>query len=107
MRQELSQTRQHPRPTWHRKLCLLRNPSRRLTLQRISVQQRLRRGPKRHTKTSASPATNRPVSSTDFLLRVIRAEMTGSLDHFVLIKASKSRGGVWSDDEYCELATAK
>jgi hypothetical protein len=26
--------------------------------------------------------------------------MTGSLDHFVLIKASKSRGGVWSDDEY-------
>jgi hypothetical protein len=27
-------------------------------------------------------------------------EMTGSLDQFVLIKASKSRGGVWSDDDY-------
>jgi hypothetical protein len=26
--------------------------------------------------------------------------MTGSLDQFVLIKASKSRGGVWSDDDY-------
>jgi hypothetical protein len=26
--------------------------------------------------------------------------MTGPLDHFVLIKASKSHGGVWSDDEY-------
>ena len=27
-------------------------------------------------------------------------EMTGSLDQFVLIKASKSLGGVWSDDDY-------
>ena len=27
-------------------------------------------------------------------------EMTGSLDQFVLIKAGKSRGGVWSDDDY-------
>lgn len=27
-------------------------------------------------------------------------EMTDSLDQFVLIKASKSRGGVWSDDDY-------
>jgi hypothetical protein len=26
--------------------------------------------------------------------------MTGSLDEFVLIKASKSLGGVWSDDDY-------
>jgi hypothetical protein len=26
--------------------------------------------------------------------------MTGSLDQFVLIKASKSLGGVWSDDDY-------
>ena len=26
--------------------------------------------------------------------------MTDSLDQFVLIKASKSRGGVWSDDDY-------
>jgi len=26
--------------------------------------------------------------------------MTGSLDQFVLIKASTSRGGVWSDDDY-------
>jgi len=26
--------------------------------------------------------------------------MTGSLDQFVLIKAGKSRGGVWSDDDY-------
>jgi hypothetical protein len=26
--------------------------------------------------------------------------MTGSLDQFVLIKASKSRGGVLSDDDY-------
>jgi hypothetical protein len=28
------------------------------------------------------------------------ANMPGSLDHFVLIKASKSLGGVWSDDDY-------
>ena len=27
-------------------------------------------------------------------------EMTRSLDKFVLIKASKSLGGVWSDDDY-------
>jgi hypothetical protein len=27
-------------------------------------------------------------------------EMAGSLDQFVLIKASKSFGGVWSDDDY-------
>ena len=27
-------------------------------------------------------------------------EMTDSLDQFVLIKAGKSRGGVWSDDDY-------
>ena len=26
--------------------------------------------------------------------------MTGSLDQFVLIKASKSRGGVWKDNDY-------
>jgi hypothetical protein len=26
--------------------------------------------------------------------------MAGSLDQFVPIKASKSRGGVWSDDDY-------
>ena len=26
--------------------------------------------------------------------------MTDLLDQFVLIKASKSRGGVWSDDDY-------
>jgi len=26
--------------------------------------------------------------------------MTGSLDHFVLIKASKSLGGAWADDDY-------
>jgi hypothetical protein len=26
--------------------------------------------------------------------------MTGPLDQFVLIKASKSRGGVWADDDY-------
>jgi len=26
--------------------------------------------------------------------------MTGSVDQFVLIKASKSHGGVWSDDDY-------
>ena len=26
--------------------------------------------------------------------------MTGSLDHFVLVKASKSLGGAWSDDDY-------
>jgi len=26
--------------------------------------------------------------------------MTRSLDQFVLIRASKSRGGVWSDDDY-------
>jgi hypothetical protein len=26
--------------------------------------------------------------------------MTGLLDQFVLIKAGKSRGGVWSDDDY-------
>jgi hypothetical protein len=28
------------------------------------------------------------------------ANMPGSLDQFVLIKASKSLGGVWSDDDY-------
>jgi hypothetical protein len=27
-------------------------------------------------------------------------EMTGSLDQFVLIKASMSLGGVWADDDY-------
>ena len=27
-------------------------------------------------------------------------DMAGSLDQFVLIKASKSRGGVWSDVDY-------
>jgi hypothetical protein len=26
--------------------------------------------------------------------------MTGWLDHFVLVKASKSLGGAWSDDDY-------
>jgi hypothetical protein len=31
---------------------------------------------------------------------VTLATMPGSLDQFVLIKASKSLGGVWSDDDY-------
>jgi hypothetical protein len=33
--------------------------------------------------------------------------MMRSLDHFVLIKASKSRGGVWSDDDYYVRAGRK
>jgi hypothetical protein len=33
--------------------------------------------------------------------------MTGLLDHFVLIKASNSRGGVWSDDDYYVRAGRK
>jgi hypothetical protein len=33
--------------------------------------------------------------------------MTGSLDQFVLIKASKSLGGVWSDDDYIVRAGRK
>jgi hypothetical protein len=44
---------------------------------------------------------NRGYSATRVL-----ANVPGSLDQFVLIKASKSLGGVWSDDDYFVRAHA-